>query len=225
MSVASLQANLNARGMNAGAADGALGPRTYQAMAEYLTGGAAPDGVGAALAHWLPKGSIDTRLELIEFMANVAHESNFQPKAENLNYSAKRLTQVWPNRFPTIAAAQPYAMNPVALANKTYGGRMGNVKPNDGYDFRGRGAPQLTGREAYRIVGGLVGMPFESQPELVNTMDGSIAAAVGFWLWKRIGPVATAGETVTVRKMWNGGTNGLSDVQNKVKLLKALWPS
>jgi putative chitinase len=89
MSIKTLQANLNARGLNAGAADGALGPRTYQAMAEYLTGGAAPDGVGTVLARWLSKGRITDRLSIIELFANVAHESNFQPRAENLNYSAE----------------------------------------------------------------------------------------------------------------------------------------
>jgi predicted chitinase len=27
---------------------------------------------------------------------------------ENLNYTAVRMTQVWPSRFPSVAAAQPY---------------------------------------------------------------------------------------------------------------------
>lgn len=71
----------------------------------------------------------------------------FTTLEENLNYSAKRLTQVWPRRFPTISAASPYAHNPRALANKTYGGRMGNHLPDDGWTFRGKGGLQTTGRE------------------------------------------------------------------------------
>ena len=34
------------------------------------------------------------------FLANIAHESAFLTKLEeNMNYSAKRLAQVWPKRF------------------------------------------------------------------------------------------------------------------------------
>ncbi|MCY1745057.1 hypothetical protein [Ensifer sp. SL37] len=54
-----------------------------------------------------------------------------QPVTENLYYSAERLTQVWPSRFPTIASAKPFARNPRKLANKVYGGRMGNTAPDD----------------------------------------------------------------------------------------------
>jgi putative chitinase len=92
---------------------------------------------------------------LAAILAEVYHETGgkMQPVEENLNYSAKRLTQVWPGRFPTLSSAQPYANNPQKLANKVYGGRMGNTGPNDGWLFRGRGLPQITGRDNYRRAG------------------------------------------------------------------------
>jgi putative chitinase len=92
---------------------------------------------------------------LAAILAEVYHETGgqMQPVEENLNYSAKRLTQVWPGRFPTIDSAKPYANNPQRLANKVYGGRMGNTGPNDGWLFRGRGLPQITGRDNYRRAG------------------------------------------------------------------------
>lgn len=37
---------------------------------------------------------------------------------ENLNYSANRLKEVWPRRFPTVEAARPYANNAEALAER-----------------------------------------------------------------------------------------------------------
>jgi putative chitinase len=76
-----------------------------------------------------------------------------QPVEENLNYSAKRLTQVWPKRFPSLASAKPYANNPKALAEKVYGGRLGNDRPGDGWLFRGRNLPQATGGDLYKRLG------------------------------------------------------------------------
>lgn len=81
------------------------------------------------------------------FVANTVHESNqYRTLSENLNYSADRLIQVWPHRFSN-QNAMDYAHNPQKLANMVYGKRLGNVQPNDGYNFRGSGVIQLTGRE------------------------------------------------------------------------------
>lgn len=97
---------------------------------------------------------------LAAILAEAHHETGgqFQPVSENLNYSAKRLTEVWPSRFPTLAAAAPYAGNQQRLANKVYGGRLGNVDPGDGWLFRGRGLAQITGRENYARFG-IAGVP------------------------------------------------------------------
>lgn len=225
--IAKLQANLGI------AADGALGPVTLQAIARYLAP-AAPAGVGPALDAALRLGDArfttggpTTRRQLIHFMANIAHESGFRPISENLGYSATRLTEVWPHRFPTVASAQPFANNSQALANSIYASRMGNGPPasGDGYRFRGRGWPQLTGRDAYRQVGDLMGLPLETDPDQLLTLDGSAAASVGFWHWKACGIPADADETTSVRRRWNGGTIGLAEVRALADKLKAAWPA
>lgn len=82
--------------------------------------------------------------------ATTHHETGgaMVPRVENLNYTtASRIRAVWPSRFTNDAAAAPYVRNPQALANKVYGGRLGNTLPNDGWDFRGMGLVQATGRE------------------------------------------------------------------------------
>lgn len=93
-------------------------------------------------------------------LAEAQHETGgqFQPVSENLNYSAKRLTEVWPSRFPTLAAAAPYAGNPRRLANKVYGDRLGNTGDDDGWLYRGRGLAQITGKANY-VKFGLGGTP------------------------------------------------------------------
>lgn len=107
---------------------------------------------------------------LAAMLGEAYHETGgrMQPVIENLNYSAKRLTEVWPTRFPTIASAKPYANNPQKLANKVYGGRLGNVGPNDGWIFRGRGLPQITGRENYEEHG-IAGNP-EAAAEMATAV-------------------------------------------------------
>ncbi|GHC61701.1 chitinase [Limoniibacter endophyticus] len=111
------------------------------------------DGTNAILDE-AKRRSVSDR-ELAYILATVFHETGgkMQPVEENLNYSAARIRQVWPSRFASVAAAQPYANNPQKLANKVYGGRMGNTRPNDGWLFRGRGLPQITGAENYKKFG------------------------------------------------------------------------
>ena len=95
------------------------------------------------------KYGITTPLLAAHVMAQISHECGAgHDVVENLNYTAGRMMQVWPSRFPAMAMAAPYAGNPRALANKVYNGRMGNAAgSDDGWNFRGRGAAQTTGRE------------------------------------------------------------------------------
>lgn len=105
--------------------------------------------VVAAINKVCPQYGMTTDI-LHEFLANVIHESKeFTRYEENLNYSAKRLTEVWPTRFKTLEEAIPYANNPQKLACKVYGGRLGNNDPLDGWEFRGSGPIQMTGKDHF----------------------------------------------------------------------------
>lgn len=89
-------------------------------------------------------------------LATVFHETGgkMQPVVENLNYTtAAQIKRTWPARFPTIESAKPYVRQPQKLANKVYGGRMGNNTQNDGWLYRGRGLPQITGKDNYQKFG------------------------------------------------------------------------
>src|SRR5690349_4962574 len=80
----------------------------------------------------------DNALRLAHFMAQILHESGgLRIVEENLSYTARRMMEIWPKRFPTIEIAKPFAKNPQALANKVYGGRMGNSGPDDGWLYIG----------------------------------------------------------------------------------------
>lgn len=116
------------------------------------------EGVEAILDEAERRGT--SLFHLAAILSEAYHETGgaMQPVSENLNYSAQRLTQVWPKRFPTLSAAKPYANNPRRLANKVYGDRLGNVDPDDGWLYRGRGLAQITGRANYQKFG-IAGTP------------------------------------------------------------------
>lgn len=97
-----------------------------------------------------PTYGIDNKDKFEEFLAQVLHESGeFRAKTEDMNYSAKRLREIWPKRFPSTDFAKRYEYKPVELANFTYGGRMGNDRQGDGWRFRGGGFIGLTGKSMY----------------------------------------------------------------------------
>ena len=138
------------------------------------------DGFKAILGRWEARGGGDDR-HLAYMLATAWHETGraMQPVAENLNYtSADRIRAVWPSRFPTVGSAAPYVRNPSGLANKVYGGRMGNTGPDDGWRFRGRGLPQITGKANYARAAAKLGLDLVGNPDLALRPD--VAADIMF---------------------------------------------
>lgn len=149
-------------------------------------------------------------------MANVDHESGgFTKSEENLNYSAKRLQEVFPKYYTSPEEARADANNPEAIANKVYGGRMGNTEAGDGFKYRGRGNIQLTGKAQYAEMGKKLGIDLVNNPDLA--MDPKYSAQIAVQHWKSSGAdkAAMAGDQERARRLTNGGTNGLADVQGK----------
>lgn len=165
------------------------------------------------------KAGITTPLRLQHFLTQLATETGgFRATEENMRYSAERMTKVWPSRFPTVASAKPYAMNPEKLANKVYGGRLGNNQAGDGWRYRGGGMMQTTGRTNYRAAG------FEDNPdELRSNPRTALLSALKFWSDNHCNRFADADDLVGLRRRINGGTHGLSDARNYLAKAKAVF--
>lgn len=128
------------------------------------------DGLNFIDSAWRKYGDGDVR-KYAYVLATAAHETgmSMEPVTENLTYSsASRIMAVWPSRFPNLASAQPFVKKAQALANKVYGGRMGNDTNNDGWTYRGRGYAQITGKELYARVGKLIGEDLVTTPDLAK---------------------------------------------------------
>lgn len=138
-------------------------------------------------------------------MAQVAHESGgFTTLSENLNYKAPTLLKLFPKRFTGPDDAQQIASGgPKAVAERIYGGRMGNAPEGsgDGFEYRGRGFIQLTGKNNYKRFG------YDGNPDDLTKPGSAAESAIKFMKgykgdWSNI---------TAVTKFVNGGTNGLAD--------------
>ena len=168
--------------------------------------------------------NITNSFRLTHFLAQVAHESgNFRYTRENLNYSAEGLLKVFPKYFDKNTAPL-YARRPQAIANMVYNGRMGNkLKSNDGWNFRGAGYIQLTGRTNFKAFSDFIGDPkIMDDPSLVATKYPLTSAAWFFdkrGLWKICDEGVDLATIRKVTRIINGGYNGVSDRVSKTNVL------
>ena len=163
--------------------------------------GAAPSGAapsGAAPSGAAPKAKITGQLKddllsklsssgitdkkaqanvLAQFDAESGGNTNAQ---ENLNYSAKRLLEVFPKKFKDLSDAESVAAGgKESIGNRIYGGRMGNAA-DEGFKYRGRGLVQLTGKDNYKKFGELLGINLVDDPDLAATPEIAKAIAVEY---------------------------------------------
>lgn len=208
-----VQSRLKAAGYYAGALDGDFRGLSYSGLFAY-TGGLASDltrDLGKAAADIFSRFDLETSLRLAHALARWAVETRgFRQMEEDLFYSAKRLTEVWPKRYPNIAAATPYAKNPKALANHTYGGRLGNDRVNDGWLYRGRGPTMLTGEDNYIIAHGMTGIDVVARPDLVAEPYTGLLVACSYWQRKKISSAADRDDTAAVCQLVQGADEGLA---------------
>ena len=176
-----------------------------------------PDSVIAMIPEVAAKFQIDTPLRLAHFLAQCGHESGgFKLTQENLNYSAKGLNGIFKKYFPTLESAVSYERKPEKIANKVYGGRMGNglEASGEGWKFHGRGFIQLTGKDNYTAFTKSIGEDCIANPDLVASKY-ALASAAWFFNKNGLHKMADGGAndtTVTsITKRVNGGTIGLPD--------------
>jgi putative chitinase len=155
-----------------------------------------------------------TKEGLAMITAQCDHESaTFTIMTENLNYSAKRLLEVFPKYF-NADNVKEYANQPVKIGNRIYANRMGNgdEQSGDGYKYRGMGYIQLTGKDNYKLYGDLLDIDLVHSTVLLLIPSVAVKVAYEFFVQNNI---LNCTDIVLVTKKINGGTNGL---ENRKKL-------
>ena len=158
------------------------------------------------------------------FIAQAGHESGgFNSLVESFNYSVAalaifvssgRLTQYQAGMLGRQQGEQSLPLaRQRAIANIVYGGRMGNRDSGDGWNYRGRGIIQLTGRTNYLNAGKALGLDFINQPELLGQDDPAARSAAWFFATK--GCLKYTGDLVRVTQIINGGQNGIDDRRSR----------
>lgn len=167
---------------------------------------------GVALAHWLGQMYVES--------------AGFSVMAESLNYSVEGLLKTFGRHRISEADARQFGRtanrpaNQSALANILYGGEwgrknLGNTGPGDGWEFRGSGFKQITGRANTEASG-------FTPDELRTDPVKSAKAAADFFV--RAGCVEPAGrdDVEAVTRKVNGGVNGLDDRIIRTRQAKGL---
>lgn len=173
--------------------------------------------VDALVNGWpaIQAAGINTPLRWCHFIAQCHHETGgFTIVRENTNWTRDQMCRLWPSRFkandPIFVAK--YAMCKgdeldVKLAEMAYGGRkdLGNTEPGDGWDYRGGGFLQGTGRGWYRETGEAIGVDLEGNPDLIENCSVSLKATLWYWTRYKINDHADANNLRAVGNQINRG--------------------
>jgi putative chitinase len=156
------------------------------------------------------------------FFATTTYESNYYTELEeNLNYSAKRLLEVFPKYFNEFKAEQ-CANNPEMIANTVYANRMGNGNElsGDGWFYRGRGIIQITGKANYERVSKLINSV--TSKLIIHEPDLAVQAACAIWNDARMNRLADDDSISVITKMINGGFNGIEERKKRYNEIKEI---
>jgi putative chitinase len=182
------------------------------------------------------KHGITKDIHIIHMMAQFSAETGEGSEmTESLNYKPAALLQQWSKHF-TPAQAMAYGRTANHPANQkmigelAYGGRMGNAPPpsEDGYNYRGRGLIQTTGKKAYADLAALTGLDLVGSPQLVNDPAHALECGVAeFVHYPQMLAHCEADDLLAVSSLINVGhlVNNPNDVigyQNRAAQLK-LW--
>lgn len=161
----------------------------------------------------LSEKAITEPVEIAMFMSQCAYESKrFTMLEENLNYTPQRLLEVFPNRFSSLEHAKEICLGGVkSIGNYIYGGRLGNTPgTNDGYNYRGRGIIQLTGKANYSEFSRRINVDLVAHPILAKEKRNAILIACEFWTSRKCQEPARNSDVLTVTKLINGAYNGIA---------------
>lgn len=174
-------------------------PADYAALCQATAGrnlGTLAPLLGAGFAEALPPAEVNTSLRIAHFVSQWSHETGgFEWMVE--------------------LGGPTYFLK--------YDGRrdLGNVQPGDGYRFRGRGLPMLTGRANYASYGQKLGLDLIGDPDQVADPAISTRIACQFWTDHGLNALADADNVEAITRAINGGLTGLADREFMLTRAKA----
>ena len=144
---------------------------------------------------------------------------------ENLDYTATALLAMFPHRVTqdqanAIGRTYDHPSDQKAIANLIYGGQfgctqLGNTDPDDGWNYRGSGLIQITGKYNFLDIEKASDIPFSTNPDLMRTpgyqsLEGTVA-------WWHLHVKDKWQDVPTLRKIINAAGLGTTETQGLTK--------
>lgn len=180
--------------------------------------------VDALVSGWpdMVSAGLDRPLRLCHFLAQSHHETGgFTIVREATTWSHEQMcVTLWPNRFKKsdpvfraryAAACRDPEEKPYRLAELAYGrgnslGKsLGNCEDGDGWNYRGGGFQQGTGRAWYREVGEAIGVDLEQSPDLIENPNVSLKATIHYWTKHNLNRFADCNYGTAISRQINRG--------------------
>lgn len=121
----------------------------------------------------------------------------------------------------TVRTEVGYKFKPIEeyASGAAYEGRrdLGNTQKGDGVKFKGRGYIQLTGRSNYLNYGKRLGLDLIKNPQLALDVKNSARILAVYFKDRKVNVACEKQDWIKVRKLVNGGTNGLDVFLQQVK--------
>jgi putative chitinase len=183
----------------------------------------------------LNRYSVNTPLRLAYFWGQCLHESQLKLVRENMNYSAKRIVEIFKSRLDRNkdgwldenekAKIRDIANNPVKLANFVYANRLGNgdESSGDGFKYRAGGFLGTTFKNNYSALEKATGIKCVENPDLLLQEANALISALHFWKKNNLNRFADADDVRGSTKVINGGFNGLADRVKHINHYKKIF--
>jgi len=174
---------------------------------------------------------ITSPLRISHFIAQIGYESvGFSQVEESLNYSEASLlstfkSHITPEQAKAYGRNDHHPANQKMIANIVYANRNGNgdVDSGDGYNYRGRGLIQTSGKENYSNLLSYVSCDVVSHPDLLCQHSVATLSAGAYWDAHRLNVLADEDNVVGVTEAVNGGQNGFEGRKQKLTMAKAVF--
>jgi len=143
----------------------------------------------------MDKLGIVSAFKFAHFIGQCEHESKFTAARENMNYSADALKKLFGKYFKGVDIKE-YARQPEKIANRIYANRMnnGDEESCEGWKYRGVGPLQLTGKSNIQTYLKSVGLPLDTDPEVLLEPEHYFRTAKWFFDANNVWEYCVAGK-------------------------------
>ena len=157
---------------------------------------------------------------MVKIFKNMKQDTPLLAGEANKCCSARKRT--WASDFYGVGGASDLYKkngmnNGINPGNPTKAKGLGNLRPGDGFLFRGNGLLQTTGGGAHKKAGDKVGVDFFNHPELVTSAEHALKPVLFEWTSSRCNAFADEDDLLKISRAINMGNPDTTRTPNGMK--------